>query len=208
MRRYGMVLAAGLVGLVLVSLADGQGQGPTRGGFQAPTQDPLSLLRDPKVKEELKLTDEQMAKVPAVVLKALGDVLSPEQFARLKQIELQQKGTQAFTDPTVQTALKFTDDQKERITIILDDAAKDMKQMREGLGKGGDFKEMFGKIAAARKETTEKVQSVLTADQKKQWTDMVGEELQLNRGGFGFGGGTPGGDNKKRFDFKKKTENN
>ena len=49
------------------------------------------------------------------------------------------------------------------------------------------FQERMKKMAAMRKETLDKVQAVLTADQKKSWKDMTGDpfevQFQRRRGG-------------------------
>jgi Spy/CpxP family protein refolding chaperone len=135
--------------------------------------------------------------------KALADVLTPEQAKRYKQITLQDRGTQAFNDEEVQKALKLTDEQKEKIKTINEDAAKERQQLfpRGGGGGGagagrrdpGAFEEMRKKMAAMNKETMEKVTAVLTDDQKKAWKDLIGEPFEVKRA-FPRGGprGGPG----------------
>ena len=63
----------------------------------------------------------------------------------------------------------------------------------------GNFGGAQEKMTALRKETTEKINGVLTADQRKAYKQMLGEEFKLEQ--KGFGGGAFG--NKK----KKKTTN-
>jgi Spy/CpxP family protein refolding chaperone len=195
MRCLGKTLVVLCVTVVGVSLAMGQ-QGfpiPFGGGGQA---DPGALVRNPGVQKELKLSEEQIAKLPEAVLKALGEVLNPDQLKRLKQIELQQRGTQAFKEPKVQTALKFTNEQKEKVNTILEDSAKELKAVMEE-ARGGNFQGLREKMTNLRKETDERLDSVLTAQQKTAWKDMIGAEFKMDRGGFGgFGGGKRG--------FKKK----
>jgi hypothetical protein len=111
-------------------------------------------------------------------LKALADVLKPEQLTRLKQIEVQQAGERAFTRPGVQAALKLTDGQKEQIKALTEDAAK---QRRE-LFQGGNAQGSRDKMTALRKETLDKIQAVLTDDQKKSWKDLTGAPFELVRG--------------------------
>src|SRR5436305_637179 len=74
--------------------------------------DPVMALNTASVKRELDLTDEQSAKIPEAVMKALAEVLNEKQFSRLKQIELQQRSTRAFSDPNVQDALILNGDQR------------------------------------------------------------------------------------------------
>ncbi|HEV3119062.1 MAG TPA: hypothetical protein VGY58_18555 [Gemmataceae bacterium] len=119
-------------------------------------------------------------------MKALSDILSADQIKRLKQISLQTRGAQAFNDAEVQKELKLTDDQKDKIKTINDDARQEMGSIFQG---GGDFQENQKKIAALRKETMEKVSGVLTDDQKKAWKDMTGDPFEVK---FEFGQGGRG----------------
>lgn len=200
--RFLWVLA---VSAVSFAFALGQGFGGRGGGFfgggKGGAADPAALLRRPDVKKELKLTDEQLAKVPDAVWKALGEVLDPGQQKRLKQITLQLQGINAFTDAKVQTALKLNDDQKDGIKTAIEKQQEELKEVMADLkGGGGDFQEAMQKMAAIRKGTLEKVTGLLTADQKRQWTEMIGEEFKADFGGFGKGKGGFGKKRKKKAD--------
>ncbi len=111
MRLVGRSLVALVAAFILVNLAGGQQPGGKgKGGFGAGgfggaiiAQDAASLLRLDQVKKELNVTDDQVEKIPAAILKGLSSVLDDKQMTRLRQIELQQRRTQAYLDPTVQT---------------------------------------------------------------------------------------------------------
>jgi hypothetical protein len=111
--------------------------------------------------------------------KSIEDVLKPDQIKRLKQIELQQAAIsgRAFTREDVVTALKLTDEQKEKIKTINADSAKELTDLRANGGNRTNRE----KIAAVQKETGEKLQGVLTDDQKKTWKEMTGEAFTLVR---------------------------
>jgi hypothetical protein len=197
MRKIGVLLGSFALGLVVVSIVAGQqetqkkkfgggfggGFGFGGGGFQA---SPINLIQNEQVKKELDITEEQLEKVPAAIEKALAEVLNPKQVSRLHQIELQLRGSRAFTDAKVQKDLKMTDEQVTSVKSILEDSAKEAGEIRKEAQ--GDFQGTFQKIAALNKETAEKVQGVLTADQRKQWKQMTGEEFKLEQKGFGGGG--------------------
>jgi Spy/CpxP family protein refolding chaperone len=192
-----------------------------------------SMLDNPQVQKELKLTDEQVSKVKNIVKeirekhqddfaklrdaapeerrekfmelrktvqeethKALADakVFNPDQEKRLHQLELQTQvmfqGPQVFTDAKVAGELKLTDDQKEKLKTL----AQDFNKEREELRQGGPGPEMFQKMAALTKESMEKVNAVLTEDQKKTWKEMTGAPFEMmrfpgRRGGNREGGG-------------------
>jgi Spy/CpxP family protein refolding chaperone len=109
-------------------------------------------------------------------------ILKPDQAKRFHQIEIQAKGSQAFNESDVATALKLTDDQKEKVKTIQEDARKEMGEGFKG-GKGGFDKEKIAeaakKFAAVRKETMERCLAVLTADQKKTWQELTGAPFEV-----------------------------
>jgi Spy/CpxP family protein refolding chaperone len=123
--------------------------------------------------------------------KALAEVLKPEQAKRLKQISLQQRGSQAFNDDEVQKDLKLTDDQKDKIKTLNEDLGKDTREIFQNAQ--GNFREAGEKAATLRKETLEKVVSLLTDEQKKEWKEMTGEpfEVKFEAPRSGFGGRRP-----------------
>ncbi len=199
MRSYGKMAIALCTGVAAVGLVIGQQPGGfQRGGGGAGGTDPAALLVRESVRKELKLTDEQLAKVPDAVLKALGEVLNPDQMKRLKEISLQQRGYKALTDAKIQTALKLTDEQKDSVKTIVTDSDKEIQEIaKEARGGGGaNFKGMFEKVGTLRKEAQEKALGVLNADQKKMWKEMTGEEFKMEPR-QGFGGGKKG---KKKTD--------
>lgn len=185
MRVAGTITLFGAGLLLMACLAPAQQPGRFGFGGFGGQQDIMALLRNASVKKEIKLTDEQMEKVPAAVMKALGEVLSPDQLARLKQIDLQQKGPQAFKDAQVQTALKLSAEQKTNVNTILEESTKEQREIFKEAA-GGGFQGIQEKLGTLRKETNEKLMNVLSADQKKSWTNMLGDEFKIE---FDFGKG-------------------
>ncbi|MCI0639332.1 MAG: hypothetical protein L0Y72_29230 [Gemmataceae bacterium] len=202
MRRVGHLLVVFTGLLLLVGWAGGQqfqfggkGGGFGGGGAQA---DPVTLIRNAAVIKELDITEEQTQKIPAALTKALSGVLNDKQMKRLNQIVLQQKGMNAFLDAGVQTTLKISDDQKTNIKSILEDSAKEIAEAAKDAAAGGDFKGLQEKMAALRKEATDKVTNVLSETQRTTWKEMVGAEFKMPAFG-GFGGGGKGKFKKKDF---------
>src|SRR3954471_13343027 len=108
MRAAGRSLVVLAAAFFLVGLVGGQQPFGRGGGFGGGNQDAVSLIRNEQVKKELGVTEEQMEKLPAALLKAMSSVLDDKQMARLRQIELQQRGSQAFSDPLLQKQLQMT----------------------------------------------------------------------------------------------------
>jgi hypothetical protein len=125
--------------------------------------------------------------------------LSADQAKRLSQIELQQQmqtaGPNIFSSEKVAKALSVTDEQKEKIKSVSADFQKEMADLGQEFGFGGGrgaggggggggfdrekFAEFQKKSTALRGEAAEKVEKMLTADQKKTWQGMVGEKFDL-----------------------------
>jgi Spy/CpxP family protein refolding chaperone len=163
------------------------------------------LLGNASVQEELKLDDKQKDKIKEFTAKQreaqqglrdldqderrakmqelnkqaesfAKEVLTPEQNKRIKQIVIQTAGLRAFNMEDVAKELKLTDEQKEKIKTLNDDLQKDVRELFQG---GGDPQENMQKMQSLNKEYMTKASDVLTADQKKQWTEMTGKPFTL-----------------------------
>ncbi len=193
-----LCLALGLAGFAVAQRGGGMGFGGNLG----------FLAMNPGVQKEIKVTDEQRDKLKDAMTKfredhkddfakardlsqeerqkmmkglneetdkAIGKVLDDKQMKRLRQIGLQQQGTFAFQNPEIQSKLKLKDDQKEKIKTISEESGQKMRD----LFQGGFNEETQKKMAELRKDWMEKINGVLTAEQKKTWKEMTGEPFQV-----------------------------
>jgi hypothetical protein len=150
--------------------------------------DAMTLFQNPQVRAELKVTDEQLARLPAASLQVLAGVLSDQQLQRLRQIYLQQKGNAAVLEAGVKADLKITPDQAGKVQAALKEQATKQNEL---FAEGG-FDPV--KMQEIQKATTAAIQEVLTGEQKTGLARMLGQPLQLGGGGFGGGFGVqPGG---------------
>jgi hypothetical protein len=194
MRWQFKVMIVMVLAVAALEITQGQAQ-QFGGGFPAfgkgGQTNPLTLLAMPAVKMEIKLTEDQTAKVNEAVWAGLSKVLDADQLKRLRQIELQQKDYMAFTDPYVQKELKLNDDQKARLKEIVDDTAKEMIDLGKSFGGGGGKGKGAAaggggeKITSLMKETNVKCMSVLTKEQKRTWNEMLGEKFEMPAFGKG-----------------------
>lgn len=158
---------------------------------------------------------EAQAEVTKVAYKELGDVLKKEQIDRLKQIDRQQMGVNAFTNADVVDALKLTDSQKTSVRGISGDFATERREIiteatKDRKGKGGKGgKGGFGldpetqkKITKVQSEAVGKIVDLLDDNQKKTWKELIGAEFDLTKlqGGFGGFGGKDGKGFKRKKD--------
>lgn len=137
--------------------------------------------------EQRKEMMEKMTKAAAETKKAYEAVLTSEQAKRVTQINYQYMNVRAFSDKDVQTALKMTDDQKEKIKTVMETYQKDSAELRGGRGAGGGgapgrpSEENQKKLEALRKDVEEKIVATLKDDQKKEWKGMIGEKFDVSK---------------------------
>jgi uncharacterized protein YajQ (UPF0234 family) len=110
--------------------------------------------------------------------KKIKGFLKDEQYTRLTQIDLQQRGVAGVVaDKELVKKLSVTDDQKTKIESLMKDMQADMQELRQSAGN--DFAAMQPKITALRAETNKKVVALLSDDQKKTWKEMTGEPFTV-----------------------------
>lgn len=197
--RKGWFLVAALAVMTLAAPAAWAQRGGGRGGFGGGG---TLLLGQKSVQTELKLTDEQTAKVTAHLEKqrgsfaelrdlsreergakmreqatandaALKEILTADQLKRLKQITLQQRGPSALADDEVADAVGLTAEQKEKVRSI----NSEMRGLFQG-GGGEDREAMRKKFEEARASTRTKLEALLTPEQQTKWKELTGEPFK------------------------------
>jgi hypothetical protein len=153
-----------------------------------------SLLRQPAVQEELKLTDLQKEKLAKA--EPASRVLEPRQRARLDQIALQGEGPAALTRPEVARVLRLDDEQVGQIQAILDDLSgahqkfsESLKGAAAGFGGGDPGREAARKdqekaqlrvgSADLRGRAMQQINATLTRGQKATFTRLLGEPFDF-----------------------------
>jgi serine/threonine protein kinase len=116
------------------------------------------------------------AEAAAAKEKGARDILTPDQLARLRQIDLQLKEVSAFRDPEVVAVLKLTDAQKERIRTIDGDRFAWTPHRHDEPGKPPRKPDQDRRSSAQKaKEVLEKV---LKPEQVAHWKEMTGEPFK------------------------------
>jgi Spy/CpxP family protein refolding chaperone len=153
-----------------------------------------SLLRQPAVQEELKLTPHQREQLAAG--EPVTKVLDSRQRARLDQIALQGEGPSALTRPEVARVLRLGEEQVEQIRAVLDDLLGAHEQLRESLkGAAVGFGADEPGREAARKEQEKaqlragsadlrgramrRINATLTRRQKEAFARLLGEPFDF-----------------------------
>jgi Spy/CpxP family protein refolding chaperone len=139
----------------------------------------FAKLRDLGQEERIQKMQELTKAMTEETNKLAASVLKPDQLKRFKQIELQQRSFQAFIDPEIQKTLKLSDDQKDKIKTLADDASKETRELFQNARGGGNTQDVGNKMRALRKDAMDRVSSLLTAGQKKAWRDLTGEPFEV-----------------------------
>ncbi len=92
----------------------------------------------------------------------------------------------------VASDLKLTPDQAKRIEAVSDEQQKKMQAMFQGAARGGDRNAMRASFQAMRQENQQKIDAILTADQKAAIKKYEDAHPRPGRGGGGPGGGRGG----------------
>ncbi|HWP31907.1 MAG TPA: hypothetical protein VNK96_09340 [Fimbriimonadales bacterium] len=178
----------------------GQGGMGRRGGY-------FGLLRRDDVRKELKLTQEQIAKIEALseqfrgqpgqrdpqgardpnamrerlqkMEAAIKEILNAEQFKRLQELRLQLEGPSAIARPEVQEKLGLSEAQKKQIEEILNKSQEEMRALFQQGGGAGGRQEAMEAIRKIREETDKKILAVLTEEQRKKWETMLGKPFKF-----------------------------
>jgi hypothetical protein len=132
----------------------------------------LNKLQDLKLEEFQAKSREARLVYNEEEREVVGKVLKPAQFKRIKQIQVQGAGLDAFLQPAVQKELKLSAEQKDKVK----DAAREFRKAGEDIEKGTDL------AAALREETMKSLVALLTEEQQKTWKEMTGEPFQLDDG--------------------------
>lgn len=141
--------------------------------FRASGQELREKLQNASMEERMKLLAERTAEETRV----LGGILNKDQQTRLRQLVLQQQGLTAAAQPDVADELKLTDDQKTKVREIVAGHLRSVRELFQG-GANADAREKF---LALTRETSGKVEAILTGEQKTRWKEMQGAEFKFQQ---------------------------
>lgn len=118
-------------------------------------------------------------------LQAALTVFNRGQASRYRQLELQNRGLGAFTDPTVRRQLNLSSSQAYQLRT-LDERTQRVRQDIDRAAQGNRV-EANRRYEALQRDTEHRVNSILNANQRKTWQEMTGERFvaPANSGGSG-----------------------
>lgn len=173
--------------------------------------------RDQSEEERAKQREkfaESMKKVNDKFKPKLDEILEAGQRERLKQIQIQAAGAQAYQDADVVAALKISKEQQDKLAAISKEAGEKQRELfpRGGIGGAGggerpNFEEIRKKMDELNAARDKDLAGVLTDDQKSALEKLKGKPFDLAQlrpafgggpGGPGQGGANPGGRPQRR----------
>ncbi len=160
----------------------------------------LMLLRQKSVQEELKIDKDEATKIYEFTYKQhqaatqvhalpeaqqeekweamvkeneafLKTALKPEQRKRLKQIAMQTAGLVFVTLPSVARELNLTEQQKQQIMKLHEEAHAKFATIADAPSGAGKNE----KLMELRKANHEELVQLLTPEQKQKWKELAGE---------------------------------
>jgi hypothetical protein len=107
--------------------------------------------------------------------KAVAAILAPAQVTRLKQMALQSRVPQAFSEPELAEALHLTAEQKARIRAVQEEA---LHALAEAARAGRGPAEADQRAREVRRSAAEKIVAELTPPQRAAWKELAGEPFR------------------------------
>ena len=146
-----------------------------------------------KLKELFADMQKDNEKLNEEIKKVVEDTLNADQKKRLAQIDLQVKGIRAFTDEKIAKDMSMTESQTSKVKSIMEEYAKDSKELGGGKGGGKGFDKEKAAENQKKREKLNKaamadIEDALTPDQKAKWKEMVGAPFDTSKLRQGFGG--------------------
>ena len=155
--------------------------------------EPSIVSRD-YIQEELKLSEDQTRKLSEKLpdyLKAsdareklwvfLQETLNPEQFTRLRQLELQHEGPPALFRPEIAKELKITDEQRNQFMGLIQDMQMKIEPLMKEAKSGGNPEEIRPKVIKLRQDCQTTMEVLMSDAQKAQWKEMIGAPFDTLR---------------------------
>src|SRR5262249_17728207 len=139
-----------------------------------PTQSASSLVTHPAVQSELTLTEDQRQKItsaldPEAFRRARDEqsmaLLSENQRARLKQLELQNAGTRGITRDEIAKDLQLSDEQRAAVKKIIDESNSNTPRSSAELSAlARDGRSISQALIDLQKQADEKILTALTEE--------------------------------------------
>jgi hypothetical protein len=140
----------------------------------------FAKVQDVQPREREKEFHAYRAKAQEKLAAFLEKALKADQRQRFRQIELQREGLFALVQqPRLQEELKITASQRKEIIGVIQRMQKTIQPVVEKTQRDGKPEEAGPMVMKIRKEHESKLETLLSAAQKKQWRELLGKPFAL-----------------------------
>jgi hypothetical protein len=108
-------------------------------------------------------------------MRSVGEILTPKQMTRYRQLDLQQRRLAAMSDPEVRKRLNLTDDQARRLQALADRYNRELAALHRSATTEAAAAEAVRRYEKLRNTTQEQLIAILNENQRKLWQEMTGE---------------------------------
>lgn len=147
----------------------------------------LNLARNVSIQDDLKLTNEQRRQVNSaadpeminrIIDERILEALTPDQRARLKQLELQQAGIVALSRDEVAKELRLTEAQRVELVKVMDEVSASLRAATtENRTQGEEtLVKLREKLQELTKQRETRMLAVLSDEQRQAWQNLLGPE--------------------------------
>jgi hypothetical protein len=143
--------------------------------FQAHYQNELGRFANLSPTDRQRVLRELEHNYNADNLQAAVTVFTREQASRYRQLELQNRGLGAFTDPPVRRQLNLSSSQVDQLRA-LDERTQRARQEIDRAAQGNRV-EANRRYEVLQRDTENRVNSILNANQRKALQEMIGERF-------------------------------
>jgi hypothetical protein len=137
----------------------------------------VGSFRNMSSEDRQKLADLG-AKLDEQFAPKVKELLVPDEFKRLRQIQLQAAGSSAYADSEVVKELSLTDEQQQKLAEL---EAETVRLEREIYAAGGDFQERIARTREMREQRDAVARDVLTTEQAARLASLRGQAFDVSQ---------------------------
>ncbi len=143
------------------------------------TRKVLETLGDLKPGEREEAMQAHRRKSGERFAASLKEILTPSQFARLQQLQLQHEGPGALGRPEIRKDLGITQEQLMQFAGVIKEMQEQIEPLIKEAQSGGNPEEIRPRAIKIRKAHEEKIESLMTDSQRERWRAMRGKPVDV-----------------------------
>lgn len=169
-----------------------------------------SLLHEPVVEQELKLSSGQRLRFRALLdgldaeffplrnqppeegrtraaaileraAEGLGGLLTKQQVRRLAEIQARRRGPAALLEDPIATSMAYTAPQRERLSDVISETRSAVRELEERAAAGEPRETLEKRYADLTTEEVQRVTEILTPAQRAVWRKALGRDFDLSK---------------------------